>query len=318
MKAQTALKIAAGTLGAATAATFAAGELLYEGVLNIKLSQFFSEKLNLSNPDMTVIFENNPECVDGASWIEEQNLTELVLHDAKGTSAHGYIIKQEKPSNKWVISAHGYTSQPKDHGAYSEHFYKMGYNIALPCMRGHEHDEHRYSSMGYYDKYIVKEWIKYLVDTYPDCEIVLHGVSMGSATVMLTTGLDLPENVKCAVSDCGYTNVWDEYVRQLEEMFHLPAFPILYATNEISKLRGNFDFKKCSPVDAVAHSKTPTLFIHGEKDTFVPYEMLDKVFSACSAEKEKLSIPDAIHATSAYVNPKLYWDTVTRFTEKYI
>ena len=92
---------------------------------------------------------------------------------------------------------------------------------------------------------------------------------------------------------------------------------LIVGANTVSKLRGNFDFKKCSPLKAVAHSKTPTLFIHGEKDAFVPYSMLDKVYDACTAEKQKLSVPDAMHAESHEVHPEIYYPAVFEFVEKY-
>lgn len=61
-------------------------------------------------------------------------------------------------------------------------------------------------------------------------------------------------------------------------MFHLPLFPFLNSANTVSKLRKNFDFRDCSPIDAVAHSKTPTFFVHGDSDTFVPYSMMKPLY----------------------------------------
>ena len=92
----------------------------------------------------------------------------------------------------------------------------------------------------------------------------------------------------------------------------------MHAANTVSKLRGNFDFKKCSPIKAVSHSKIPTLFIHGEEDTFVPYFMMDKLYNACTAEKEKLSIPGTAHADSCWTQPELYYSSIDKFVNKYI
>ena len=65
-------------------------------------------------------------------------------------------------------------------------------------------------------------------------------------------------------------------------------------------------------------SKTPTLFIHGSNDTFVPFEMLDKVYNACNAKKEKLIVDGAEHGMSVTASPELYWKTVDEFTQKYL
>ena len=64
-------------------------------------------------------------------------------------------------------------------------------------------------------------------------------------------------------------------------------------------------------------SVTPTLFIHGDADTFVPYFMLDELYNASTAEKEKLVIEGAAHAKASTVNPTLYWETIEAFLAKY-
>ena len=44
-----------------------------------------------------------------------------------------------------------------------------------------------------------------------DAEIVLHGLSMGAATVLMVSGERLPEQVKAIIEDCGYTSVSVSY-----------------------------------------------------------------------------------------------------------
>ena len=93
----------------------------------------------------------------------------------------------------------------------------------------------------------------------------------------------------------------------------LPAFPLLHAVNATSMLRGNFDIRKNVPIDAVRRSVTPTVFLHGTADNFVPFSMMDRLYEACSAPKAKQAIEGADHAQSVYVDPALYWKTVDSF-----
>ena len=44
---------------------------------------------------------------------------------------------------------------------------------------------------------------------------------MGGATVMMTVGENLPFNVKCAIEDCGFTSVWDEFKYELKKTYKL-------------------------------------------------------------------------------------------------
>ena len=147
---------------------------------------------------------------------------------------------------------------------------------------------------------------------------MLHGVSMGAATVMNATGEKLKSNVKCAIADCGFTSVWDQMNNMIKLNTKLPAKPLMNIINTVAKSKLGFDFKEASSLEQVKKSSTPTLFIHGDKDDFVPFEMHEILFSNASCEKESLVVPDVGHAVSLYVKPDLYWSKVTEFTEKYI
>lgn len=250
-------------------------------------------------------------------WFIMQRPEIKKLINLKGETLTGAQIKQKEPSDLWLIVCHGYNNSPKGMGAYAKGFYEKGYNVLLPYMRAHAKSEQKMCTMGYYDRYDVVQWINYIVSSNPEAKIVLSGVSMGAATTLLTTGENLPHNVKCAVSDCAFTSCWDEFSVQTKEMFHLPPV-VLYPANTVNKIISKWDFRDCSPIDAVTKSQTPTLFIHGEKDTFVPFAMMDRLYNACAAEKDKVSIPHSVHAVNLDTNPELYWEKVFEFTEKYI
>ena len=133
---------------------------------------------------------------------------------------------------------------------------------------------------------------------------------------MMTAGeADLPRNVVCVIEDCGYASMcgmsspfsWKTYSG-------CRVFPVLDAANLVCQVRAGWDFKQASAERAVAAARMPMLFIHGDADTFVPYEMLDRVYDACGGSvKEKLVIPGAPHGASAATDPTTYWGTVAAF-----
>jgi len=172
-------------------------------------------------------------------------------------------------------------------------------------------------TMGALESRDVADWAEKILEVDPQAKIILHGVSMGAATVMMTCGEELPDNVKCAIEDCGYTSVWDIFDYLIKNVTKVPKSMLTYSIDIVTKLRSKYDFKDASCVEQLKKSKTPMLFIHGEEDDFVPYRMLDQVYDACPAEKEKLSIPDAIHARSNCYHPEIYWPAVKKFIEKY-
>ena len=172
--------------------------------------------------------------------------------------------------------------------------------------------------MGWLDRLDLLKWIDYLIATYGNIKIILYGISMGAATVMMTSGENLPSNVRMVIEDCGYTSVWEEFAYELKYLFHMPAFPALYNANLITKIRAGYSLKKASSIKQIKKSKIPILFIHGDKDKFVPFYMLDKLYDVATCPKEKLVIKDAGHAEAQWIDPQKYWHIVRKFIKRYI
>lgn len=270
------------------------------------------------DPQIAEIFATHPEVKQGNEWFENSEPAKLFTFNKFSDCLHAYFIPAEQESDVFVIECHGYTSKCEDMAFYGKRFHALGFNVLFPCLRGHDGSEHNYISMGWHDRLDVLDWIEYITEMNENAKIILHGASMGGATVMMVTGEQLPRNVVCAVEDCGYSSVWDEFSSQITKVLKLPVFPFLNAANSASRFWLGYDFKEASSLEQVKKSKTPTLFIHGDKDSFVPFEMLEPIYQAAACEKEKLVVPGALHAVSALVQPDLYWSTVNEFIKKYI
>lgn len=256
---------------------------------------------------------------ESKAWFqEESNYENVYITSYDNLKLHSYQITNSIPSNTWVISVHGYMSQGQYLTNPAKHFYDMGYNVLLPDLRSHGQSEGDYIGMGWDDRHDILSWIDYILEQNPNAQIVLHGISMGAATVMSVSGEELPTNVKAIIEDCGYTSVWDQFASQLKTLFNLPQFPFMHVASLVTKIRAGYWLGEASPIEQVANSKTPMLFIHGDEDNFVPYSMHQQLYDASSAEKELLVIEGAGHAMAGTHNPDLYWSTISTFLRKYL
>lgn len=281
---------------------------------NLAINPFTSKDMIFGDDDDT-----EGEIEEDVNWlIKNSNYTDKYINSFDNLKLHGYEVKNKTKTDKWAIVVHGYTSEGELVSSKAKHFYEMGYNVLVPDLRGHGKSEGDYIGMGWDDRLDIIDWIDFILEDNPSSEIVLHGTSMGSATVLSVSGENLPDNVKAIIADCGYTSVWDEFTYQLKALFDLPSFPVMNLSNMVTMLKAGYSLKDASPIDQVAKSKTPILYIHGDKDDFVPYYMMDELYNATSSEKSKLTIKDAGHAKADLVNPDLYWNTVSSFLDKYI
>lgn len=278
-----------------------------------------------------LVFSNDDEDVEAVSQNETSGISDinderwlldasgyedLYLTSDDGLKLHNYVINNN--SDKWVIAVHGYTSEGKLMSSYAKRFYDMGYNVILPDLRGHGTSEGNYIGMGWDERLDIIQLIDYIISKDKDSKILLYGVSMGAATVMNVSGETLPTNVKAIIEDCGYTSAWDEFSHQLNELFRLPPFPMMHTASLISKVRAGYWIGEASPLEQVKKSTTPMLFIHGDNDDFVPYSMLDELYNAATADKDKLVIEGAGHAKSSKVDPTTYWNKIEEFLNKYM
>lgn len=255
---------------------------------------------------------------DVAWLLNDSNYTDEYITSSDKLKLHSYKITNQNNTNKWVITVHGYTSEGINMSTYAKHYYDNGYNVLIPDLRAHGLSEGNYIGMGWDDRLDIISWINYILKENPNAEIILHGVSMGSATVLMTSGEEIPSNVKAIIADCGYTSVWDEFAYQLDDLFSLPEFPILNVSSMVTKIRAGYFLGEASSLEQVKNSKTPILYIHGDKDDFVPYYMMEELYNATSSEKEMLTIKGAEHAKASEVDPETYWNTVNNFINKYM
>ena len=285
------------------------GNFLFNLALNPQSSK--SIFLNRTIDEYEIILREK-----NTDWINK-NAEEVYIFNKK-IKLCGYEIQNKKESNIWVIGAHGYTETACSMAGVAKQFLNYGYNVLLPDLRAHGKSGGKYIGMGWLDRLDLVKWINYLIEKYGHIKIILYGISMGAATVMMASGENLPSNVRVIIEDCGYTSVWDEFADKLKTIFHIPKFPAMYNANFMTKIRAGFSLKKASCVKQLKKCKIPTLFIHGDKDKFVPFYMLDKLYNTAVCKKEKLVIKNAGHADAQTIEPQKYWSTVRKFIKRYL
>lgn len=267
------------------------------------------------------MFENYPELEVWRDSLYQANaLKDTFIYAPNGLRLHAYYVAASTPTPKTAVIVHGYTDNAVRMMMIGYMYNRnLDYNILLPDLRYSGLSEGEAFQMGWLDRKDVMQWMDVANQIYGDStQMVVHGISMGAATTMMVSGESLPEYVKCFVEDCGYTSVWAQFSKELKEDFGLPEFPLMYTTNWLCDLVYGWNFAEASAIRQVEKCKLPMLFIHGEKDDYVPTFMVYQLYEAKPQPKEIWTVPNADHATSYKLNKETYTEKVKQFTNKYI
>ena len=292
----------------------AANEALFNR--KITFSQEFGQKMSgCDNSHLGEFLENN------LKWLENHGYERHFIVSDRGYRLTGYLVKPEKESDVYVFGAHGYRSRGRrEFSKFVQYYIEKGYNVFLPDHVASGESEGLMCTFGYNEREDCMKWLSYLIDTFgKERKIILHGVSMGCATVTMMSGNDrLPANIKFTVADCGYTSAKDEFMHNVSAV-KLAAMPVMAVADKFNKLISGYKFKDVSPLEAVKNAKVPMLFIHGSIDDFVPTKMCYELYNNCSAEdKDILIVEGAAHAESYPVDSASYEAKINKFAEKYI
>lgn len=292
---------------AATSSYYLISNKIFNDILVAKTSSKASDGTNYT--------ELNKHLVTSGNWLKKQPYSTETIYSNDNLKLQGYQLLN-KGSNNWVILAHGYKSSIKSMLYAAKKFYDEGYNILLIDQRSHGDSEGKYIGMGWLEKDDLSLWINHIINQDQNSNIVLYGVSMGATTVMMTTGIDLPINVKCAIEDCGYSSLEAVFKDQAIKKYNIHDTRVFIGLYKLIKIKLGFDVKEASAINQLKKSKIPTLFIHGDNDLFVPCSMVYDNYNACISEKELYIAPNQGHALACL--DEKYFKTVFTFIKKNI
>ena len=304
------LKGAALLLGAAAAAEAGGTAYFYRRTMK-RYNAKVERTIKMSGVDWESHF---PFMHERSDWMMAQPHEDVWIRSKDGLKLHGTYF----PGNggtKAVICFHGYTSKGlNDYGSLSYYYLNHGFRMLLIDERAHGDSEGTYIGFGTMDRLDGLEWVRWMIEkTDDDAQILLHGNSMGGATVCMMGGMDLPRQVKGIVSDCAFTSARDVFTHVLHSMYHLPAFPMIQIADRVNRKKAGYGLDDCNAAREVRKAKVPFLFIHGDEDIFVPCWMCEEIYKNCASPKTKLIVKGAGHGESYYKDTKAYEEALDVF-----
>ena len=246
-------------------------------------------------------------------------LKEIPMEQVSIRSHDGYVLRARwypaEGAKRTILLAHGWRgSWNMDFSASTPYLHGQNCNLLLIDQRCHGDSGGDLISYGVLERLDILSWLDWLEANHAGTPIYLCGVSMGAATVLMTTELDVAHRVTAIIADCGYSTPQEIVKLTVGKTLKGMTAPTLAAVNLNCKLRGGFTLKQASPVEAMAkNTEIPCLFVHGDADEFVPIRMGIENYYACQAPKDAFFVHGAGHAQCFLADPEGYQRKLTEF-----
>jgi fermentation-respiration switch protein FrsA (DUF1100 family) len=258
-----------------------------------------------------------------SEWIMRQKTEKVVMEADDGLELHATFLSN--PGNtgnkrKVVLLSHGYGgTSVGDMGLFARYYYDKGFDMLFPDQRAHGKSAGKYITMGAWESTDLADWAKWICERCgEDCQILIHGWSMGAASAYLSIKY-MPPQVRGMVFDCGYAAVADQFLHVGKNLTHMPEGllkVIIFTMNFWTRLIAGYYLKESSPINDAEDLHLPVFFVHGDADDYVPCSSGMRLYAATKAPyKDKLVVKGAGHIMSYLYDKKGYEAGIDRLIE---
>jgi len=205
-----------------------------------------------------------------------------------------------------IVFLHGICSSRREHLGHALHVASRGYTAVLPDLRGQGRSTGQWLTYGCQEANDLQQLLSALLArglvTPP---VGALGSSYGAATANLWASQD--PRLGAVVSVASYTSMAEvvpQYVREFAPWLASLLGPerIREAIAAAGRVAA-FDPATASPLAAIARRRVPTLLLHGEKDTNIPFAQAQQLAAAARGPCRLLAVPGGGHqcASSGFV-----------------
>lgn len=227
-----------------------------------------------------------------------------------------------------VILVHGYTDSAAGMAYLTEEYLKRGITVLAVDCRGHGYSGGKYITMGWTDAKDLARWIEFLLQRSGEkVRIILHGVSMGAATVIQTVVLKQMQpfvsHIVTVVADCSFSSASAQIRHQARLLFgkrpvqHFTGNLIVAGLSAVNLFVNGFLLCQDSPRAALYRrqrlpaAQVPLILFHGGRDAFVPDGMASELVKAAGGYLvTEHRVSDAPHIGCYFYEPDIYMKTI--------
>ena len=248
---------------------------------------------------------------EAADALRRRTRERMEIHSARGEKLVGWYYPLGGEGRRIAFLVHGYRSEHAETaGLYADYYASRGFDLFCCDLTAHGDSEGRLIGFDAYEGEDCLRWIDALTKRFgEDVQLILHGFSMGAATV-LSISDRCPPQVRFLVEDSGYFS-GEEQLR--------PSLGVLYPILRLShRLIAGLDLRQTDVRAALSRARLPILFVHGKQDPTVPFSNGETLYRLYAGPKDCLFTENARHIETMYREPALYAEKLDRMIRDYV
>lgn len=262
----------------------------------------------------------NPLKAKLENGLKTKKWQQVTIPSSFGYDLKGTYIPNAVPSDKTIILVHGIAANRLMGLWYSNIYLDAGYNILIYDSRAHGESGGNSVTWGFYEKFDLDEWVRFVAHMHPNGIVGVHGISMGGATALMHAELnEFSKQVAFYVVDSAYSDLENLLTKQISSIVDSHNFVwvkiLLKYSSAIAYMQSHFRYGQVSPIRSIQTVTTPILYLHGEADALVPVNMTRQLYATTKGYREIHTFPNVGHAMAIFERRTEYQQTVTDFIE---
>ena len=232
------------------------------------------------------------------------------IHSDRGELLRGFYLPCGEEKSKTVaFVVHGYRSEHAETaGMFLDYYHSRGIDVFTCDHTGHGESEGKHIGYDRFESDDCLKWLDFLTDKFGgDISIVLHGFSMGGATVMKMSDR-LPPQVKFVCEDSGFISG--------EEILRGQLGPLFGLMDLINSFVAGYRMSDTDVRANISNAKAPFLVVHGFDDPTVPFSMAPEIYKLIPTEKDQLLLPGIKHIETMHFAAGDYMEKLDEFLVK--
>ena len=108
-----------------------------------------------------------------------------------------------------------------------------------------------------------------------------------------------------------------EIIKKVVREMHLPPALVYPFIKLGARLFGHFNLEETTPLKAMETCKIPVIFLHGDADEFIPFDMSRQNYEACKTPKRLIKVEGAGHGLAYPHDQQGYLNALREFEKEW-